>query len=115
MRYRIFNICISAADWWYLKHGDKCFIVIPEPYPGLHYGDTLRLAYRGGGEVLERWVKYAESGIHLLPDFVAIELAVGASPILTAELETEHETGVSSTDEGRLAPITASRTTHPSE
>ena len=51
-------------DWYCLKNDTKSFIVIAEPSPGLHCGDRLRLKYPGSEDILERWVKYAESGIH---------------------------------------------------
>ena len=87
MKPRTFIVTISAADWWYLMHGDKHFIVIHEPYPGLHYGDTLRMKCQGRDGILERWVRYAESGIHLLPGSAVIELGTGASPLGAVPLE----------------------------
>ena len=87
MPARVFDVTICAMDWYYLKDDTKSFIVIAEPYPGLHYGDMLRLKYPGSEDILERWVKYAESGIHLLPNSVAIELATGESPRATAHRE----------------------------
>mgnify|MGYP001576052955 CR=1 FL=1 len=85
---RVFDVTICAMDWYYLKNDTKSFIVIAELSPGLHYGDILRLKYPGSGDILERWVKYAESGIHLLPNSVAIELATGKSPKATVHRET---------------------------
>ena len=87
MKPRTFPVTISAADWWYLMHGDKNFIVIQEPYPGLHYGDTLRMKCHDREDILERWVRYAESGIHLLPDSAVIELGTGESPLGAVQLE----------------------------
>ena len=87
MPARIFDVTISAADWYYLKNDIKSFIVIAEPSPGLHYGDMLRLKYPGSEDILERWVAYAESGIHLLPDSVVIELGTGESPVAPTSRE----------------------------
>ena len=84
---RIFDVTISAADWYYLKNDTKSFVVLVEPYPAFRYGDILRLKWPGNEDILERWVKYAESGIHLLPNSVVIELGTGESPRATAYRE----------------------------
>ena len=88
---RVFDVVISAIDWHCLDKNAKCFIVIVEPSPGVRYGDTLRLTCRGSEETLERWVTYIESGRHLLPNSVAIEIGMGESTVFMAQHEACEE------------------------
>ena len=69
-----YHLPIAPWDYQYLWTGEKSFLVIPDTTPPLRVGDVLVMRHPGASYPLTRWVRFLESGLGYLANYVGVEV-----------------------------------------